>query len=542
MRHFCWLMMVVGCGLLVTGINGGAWALADGPQKGADQAAAADSTAAAAGSEKSEKGASDSQAAEKPGDAASDSQDTDKPAEAEQEGPELHTVERAPLRIEVTLDGLFEAQRSEEIVLNPQQWATFTVLKAVPHGAQVERGQVLVTFDPEKIDQAIADLRHELETGRLEIELAEQQLATLEKATPMDLEAAERAQRIAREDLEYYTRIGRPLALKSEEFSLKSARYYLENQEEELRQLEKMYEADDLTEETEEIVLKRARFAVERARFSLEQAKESYDRTMRYLIPRRDVSIEEQAGRAELAREAAQVALPVNLRKQRVALEQLKDTQRRSQEKLENLLADRELMTVRAPLDGVVYYGECQRGKFSDSDTVGANLRPGGNVAARNVILTVVRMRPMFVRVTVPESKLHLVRPGIRGMVEPTGDPGLKLRARVETVGSIPFKSGNFDARVRVRLGEEAAALMPGMACRVKLVAYENKRALVVPTTAVATDLRNPPRQYVYVLGEREKPKRRLVAVGRRSGDRVEILDGLVEGDRILQQHPEEAP
>lgn len=567
MRHFCWLMIVVGCWLVAWGADGRAWVLADDVQPGADHATAMDSAGQSSDAESAEEAeepagntpaaatpsapAAEPQRAEQrtaPTDGSEKSARPAEPAPAAQpeqpkpEEPKIHTVGRAALRIEVELDGMFEAQHSAQIALYPKQWSTFTVLETVAHGAEVKRGDVLAAFDPAKLEQAIADLRRELQADELEIERAEHQLALLEKTTALDLEAAERARRIAQEDRDYYKRVGRPLLLKSEEFSLKSAQHYLENEEEELRQLEKMYEADDLTEETEQIVLKRARFAVERARFGYEQAKESYEQTMRYLIPRRDVSIEEQTTRAELAWQAAQVNLPLNLRKQRAALEQLQEARRRAEEKLADLLADRELMTIRAPLDGVVYYGECQRGKFSDSDILAAELRPGNTVAARKVILTVVRTRPMFVRVTVPEGKLHLVRPGVRGVVEPAANPALKLQARVDAVGAIPFEPGNFDAQVRVKLGEEAAGLMPGMACRVKLLAYENKRALVVPASAVAADPDNPRKQYVYVLDERQKPRRRLVTTGHRSGAQVEILDGLAEGDRILQQYPKERP
>jgi len=555
MKHVRWLMIAVGCCLALAAVHGMARGQESPPAKvnGLQPAAATQSAALPAETTRAQKSEekqtqtseaqksteSGSKAGEQKSEAAAASTQA---AQGEKEAPKFHTVGRERLRIEVVLDGVFEAQRSRKIALDAKQWTTFTVLKAVEHGARVERGDVLVEFDPEKIDQAIEDLRRELAVGELEIELAEQQLAVLEKTTPMDLEAAERARRIAREDFEYYQRIGRPMAIKSEEFSLKSARQYLENQEEELRQLEKMYEADDLTEETEKIVLKRARFAVERARFSYEQAKNAYEQAMRYQIPRRDESIEDQTARAELAWQSARVSLPVNLRKQRLALEQLKETQRRSEEKLKKLLADRELMTIRSPIDGVVYYGESQRGKFSDSATLADDLRPGGTVTARSVILTVVQPRPMFVRVTVPEGKLHLLKPGVRGIVEPAANPALKLRAQVEEVGTVPLKPGSFDGRVRVKLGEDAAALMPGMACKVKLVAYDNKRALVVPASAIASDPDNPAKQYVYVLGKHDNPKRRNVVVGQRSGTRAEILEGLCEGERILLQPPKEKP
>ena len=42
------------------------------------------------------------------------------------------------------------------------QWSSFTILKAAEHGKQVKQGELLIAFDPEKIDQAIDDLRTQL--------------------------------------------------------------------------------------------------------------------------------------------------------------------------------------------------------------------------------------------------------------------------------------------------------------------------------------------------------------------------------------------
>ena len=74
----------------------------------------------------------------------------------------------------------------------------------------------------------------------------------------MDLVAAERSRRIAKEDLAQMLEVELPTARKAVDFSLQMSADSLAYEKEELRQLEKMYKADDLTEETEEIVLRRA--------------------------------------------------------------------------------------------------------------------------------------------------------------------------------------------------------------------------------------------------------------------------------------------
>lgn len=465
------------------------------------------------------------------------SDEKDKPPAAPK--PATHTVKKGPLKIEVTLSGAFEPQKMSEIALELKAWSTLSVVTAVEHGTQVKRGDLLVALDREKIDRAIADLRREHKTSDLALKLAERQLATLEKTTPMDLEANRRAQKMAREDLDYYFKVSRPLTLKSEEFYLKSAQQSFEYQEEELRQLEKMYEADDLTEETEEIILKRARNALEQARFSLEQSKILHDRTVNVTIPRRDVSVREAAKRIDLLSDEAKVAIPLTLKQQRLALEKLKLERARSEERLEKLLADRDAMTVKAPVAGVVYYGRLVHGRLSGIGSSPTSLRRGATLSPKQVFMTIIKPRPMFIRTTVPEKELHNVRAGIKGTAVPTGYPEMKLTAIVERVAAIPTGSGSFDTRITVALDDEAEPLMPGMTCKVTLVAYEKKAAVTVPPKCVVTDEVDKEKHYVYLLGEKAKPKKRYVTVGKRTAEKVEILKGLSEGDQVLLEPPE---
>jgi len=453
--------------------------------------------------------------------------------------PDAYTVKKEPLRIELGLDGVFEAAKATGISLRPEAWSTLKVLKAVEHGTVVEKGDLLLALELEKIDQAIADLRTENELADLSLRAAEQQLRSLEQTTPMDLEAAERAYRVAKEDAEYYFEVARPLNVKAADFSLKSAEEYLEYQREEVRQLEKMYKADDLTEETEEIILKRARNALERAEFRFEEAKIQYKRSKSVTIPRQDETVKESFKRAEVAVENARAGIPTTLEKLRLETEKLRVARARSEEKLEDLLADRAAMTVRAPVAGVVYHGKATRGKFSTGNASN-QLNPGSTLAANNVFMTIVQPRPMSIRTSVPEKELHKVAAGIQGTAVPTAFPEMKLTAIVGEVAAIPLSSGDFDAQITVALGPKADALMPGMTCKVELTCYENKEAIAVPPKALGSEDTNGEKSYVYVLGKKDQSKKRYVTVGKRTADKVEILGGLKAGEKILAECPKD--
>ncbi len=107
--------------------------------------------------------------------------------------PPTYTVKREPFKIQFELDGVFESRTMTEIIFHPEEWMNFTVLQAVEHGARVKKGDVLVEFDSEKIDKAIADLRTDQQIAEVALKQAEDQLSVLEKTTPLDLEASQRA-------------------------------------------------------------------------------------------------------------------------------------------------------------------------------------------------------------------------------------------------------------------------------------------------------------------------------------------------------------
>jgi multidrug resistance efflux pump len=455
-------------------------------------------------------------------------------------GSTTYTVKKSPLRVTVDLDGVFEAQTAREITVKPEEWTILTVESAVPHGAVVRQGDVLLSLETEKLDRAIAELRNDLGLSEIGMRQSEEQLRAMEKITPLELEANQRSSRMAQEDLKYFLDIVRSFSLKATEFGLKVAHEHLEYEEEELHQLEKMYKANDISEETEQIVLKRARDTVERAKFMVEYAKLGHDETLKFSIPRAAEQMKEMAQRRVLDAEKNKVELPLALQKQRLELKKLHVQWERNDEKLKKMLGDRELMTVKSPIDGTVYYGKCARGKFSDSASLTENLRPHGSIQSGQVVMTVVDRRPMFIQATASEEQLHWLNPRLKGVATPTGYPDLRLPTAVDRVADIPTAPGNFDVRLSVVLDRQAKWLMPGMTCRVKLTSYLKKDAISVPLKAVATDELDEQKHFVYVQAKDGKSKKQAVTLGQKTEKQAEILKGLAEGDRILAEAPKD--
>ncbi|NLS97206.1 MAG: HlyD family efflux transporter periplasmic adaptor subunit [Planctomycetaceae bacterium] len=463
-----------------------------------------------------------------------------KPAESKaEEKKETYTVKADMLKIDLELDGVFVAQNMTNVELRPESWSSFKVVNAVEHGTQVEKGDILVEFETDKIDEAIADQETAQELAELSLKQAELGLKLLETTTPIDLKMVDRQKKMMAEDLERFLKIEIALTKKSAEYSLKSSEQSLEYELEELNQLEKMYKADDLTEETEEIILKRQRNSVERAKFYVELAKNRFDEIMNVYLPRDKESMEVSSELYQLTLDRAKAVLPMDLQREKIGLEKLRVQQKRDLAQFAKLKEDRKLMTITAPAAGIVYYGKCVRGKWSGASGVAEKLQPGAS-ASTGPLMTIVNPRPLQVRATVAEKDLHWVKKGMRGTVEPTAIPDARIATTLGEIDGVLNVDSAYAATFRVSLNEEMDAIMPGMNCKVKLVPYLKKRTLVIPVKAMQTDELDDTRHYVQLLGDDGRAVKQAVTIGQKKGEIVEILDGLAKGDKILAEYPKD--
>jgi multidrug efflux pump subunit AcrA (membrane-fusion protein) len=152
--------------------------------------------------------------------------------------------------------------------------------------------------------------------------------------------------------------------------------------------------------------------------------------------------------------------------------------------------------------------------------------------------MTIVNPRPLHLHASVPEKELHAVRPGLEGKAVPVGYPELKFSAKVEKVGTIAESAGTFDSELTVSIPATAAAVMPGMACKITLVTYHKKDALTIPVGSLFAEDDDADQHYVYLAGADGKHEKRPVKIGQKTEKKVEITDGLKAGDEVLLEAP----
>jgi HlyD family secretion protein len=459
-----------------------------------------------------------------------------KKEEPKKPAPPVHEVKAEPFQVTVELKGVFEAKRMTDVSIWPEEWSGYTVLKAVEHGKQVKQGDLLIACDPEQIDRTIDDLRRQLKLTDIEMVRLQEQVRSLEKLTPMDLEAIDRGQRIAKEDYEQFLKVDMPMSKELAEFSLKSSKEQLDYAKEELAQLEKMYKADDLTEETEEIVLRRARFEVAMSEMYYKMSQQRYDEMKKFGFPRREESEKDSIDRTTFGLKQAKIVLPLALKKARLDIAKAKIEYERMEKRLNDLLADRVFMTVKAPATGTLYYGECVDGRWTGM-TSASSFDRGSMVPTKKTFMTIVDTRPLVIRSTVGEKDVRNMREGVKGKATPTAYPEARLETVLAEIAAVPDAQNNFNTKLMVT-EQGSLGVMPGMSCSVKLVVYKKDKAITIPPTALGTDSVDDSKHFVHVVGKDGKSAKRDVTIGERNAKAIEILKGLAAGDKVLKTCP----
>lgn len=511
----------------------------DDEKKSADADAKEDKSdkESAGDSAKKEKAAEEKSDDKKPNSDATDKSDAQKAAaEKEAKKPETFKVEAKAFKVDVEAEGVFVAEETAEVALRPEVWAVFKVVEAVPHGNRVRKGDVLVKFDDKDIEKALAEKSLELRTGELALMAAEEDFPRLEKSIALNYDEAKRQHDQAQDEKKRFDDTMRDMSERMAKHYLQSSEQQFQNANEEYEQLKKMYDADELTEETEEIVLKRQKFEVEAAKFFLEYAKINHQYTTEISIPQREQSLKTAVETTKIAFDRASMAKSLGVNQQRYELEKMREARVKAVDSHAKLLADRALMTLKAPADGIVYYGRAVNGRWMEVSSQESKLIPFGTVTPNSVVMTIVNDRPIYVETAVGEKELPTVKAKQPAVASPVADSEVELKAEVAKVADVPGAGNKFPVRVDLKSNDIPDWLMPGMTCKTKITVYDVKDALVIPAELLQTDNDDPKQKYVMLQVEGEKdPVRRDVKVGKTKEKEAEIVKGLAAGDLIVK-------
>jgi multidrug efflux pump subunit AcrA (membrane-fusion protein) len=440
-------------------------------------------------------------------------------------------VEPGPFTITQTLTGTVLPEKDTiAIPPSPEKWSEWIIRSITPHGTRVAKSDVLVEFDTDIFEQKIEDTKRAISAKSLALSQAEQDLAQLKSTSEHRIEALRTAARIAKEELEYFTKTRRNAEEKSADQSLERAKQFLANQEEELRQLKKMYEADDLTEETEEIILTRQQYAVKAAAFALEMETLRHKQTRGVLLPREAVTLENQNRDSSLALDEGAKSIPRAIQQKSLEWEGLKTDLQREKDNLIAWEKDLTHKKIQAPEDGWFFHGLIENGRWTTGETI-KSLVPGGRPPASRPFATFIpaKATPALYALT-DDATARALSADQSGTVVFPGREDIDISARIASISPTPATDGKHTLLLRADWPKDFSPAI-GTSANIRLVSYHKDAAVSIPLKAL--HFGNGGFSVSVKLTD-GKTERRPVKSGRISGDHVEILKGLEKGQVVV--------
>ena len=179
---------------------------------------------------------------------------------------------------------------------------------------------------------------------------------------------------------------------------------------------------------------------------------------------------------------------------------------------------------ITAPFDGIIDH------IIADS---GSNLSPG-----MTPILRVVNLDQMKVAAEIPEMHLPNIQKNTSAIVS-VPVLGIQFNEVVANVGNF-INPNNRSFRVEISINNENGALKPNMTAEIKVNDYKNPEAILVPIKDVLENQNGE--SYVYLLEVSDeandiyKVVKTFVKLGKTSDNKIEIIEGLEVGDKIVEE------
>ncbi len=432
-------------------------------------------------------------------------------------------VERGSMPIQVEGEGVLEPVDAVEIRLKPKAFNGELAIKSVvANGASVKSGELLLEIEDKPILKDIATAENDLETSRAAYTKAQSDSDLQKQSDDLATKMAQDELKNAAEAIKWFDEVDGPQILQQADLMVKQARFALEDQNDELDQLRKMYKTEDLTSATADIVIKRSLRQVELTKIQVQRAEDDARKIKAVNHPesRRRLTFALDQQTNSLKQLNATHAQSTVQRK--VALAAAKQTLTDAEQKVADLKKDAALFKQVATADGVVYYGQFSGRSWTGNDA--KSFAVGEKMTSGSAVLMLIKPGKMRVAMDLPESKFLAIKSGMEAVVIPAAI-GRKLVGKTDAPSAIT-KAGGLE--LLIDLGPVDPILTPGMKAAVSIDARKAEGILLVPASAVEDSK-------VWVKsGDETTPKH--VITGRTGQDRIEIIDGVNEGDEILEQ------
>ncbi len=403
----------------------------------------------------------------------------------------LHPVSRAAFEHFVVERGDLESSSNEEVrcLVKAENGAGTAILKIVPSGKYVKKGDFLIQFD----DSA---LRTELTQQKIYVANA-LALKTQNETALITADAA------LQEYVEGTSKQEQELA-RGEVFVTEEN---LRRAEEYLRFAERLAARNYINA----VQLDAERFSVQKAAKDLDAAKTKLDVLQNHTYQKMVAQLKGAIAQAKAALTASDATHALETARMNV---------------LEDQVARCHVV---APGDGQVVYAT-SNDRRRDEETI---IEEGAIIREGQTVIRLPDVNQMQVKTVVNESRINLVKPGATARVELDSKPGVFLEGFVESVDAFPmsrrWSSSTKEYGATVTITSNASDLRPGLRAKVTIIVAREANVLQVPVQSIVE--REGVNYCLVSNSGRLTPK--PVDIGPNNEKFVVVHGGLSEGDEV---------
>ena len=113
-----------------------------------------------------------------------------------------------------------------------------------------------------------------------------------------------------------------------------------------------------------------------------------------------------------------------------------------------------------------------------------------------------------------------------------------KIPSSIKSISPIPVLPGIFDLTADIIMPKGFIPPAPGSACSLECVTYYREDAITIPANVIHSETNDPDSKFVYILNNKGKTQKKMIELGKKSGDMFEILSGIRMGMKVLKNKP----
>lgn len=439
--------------------------------------------------------------------------------------PEMayHTVAQRDFLVSVIEGGALAA--TQELMVVCEMEGTPRILRIVPEGTTVKKGDLLVELDSSGIKERLDTQEVVVENARFALTKAKEDLDIQVLLNDANDKDAELTVEFALSDLEKYKLGDWPQAKRVLEADITITKEEVQRAKDKLDWTGKLHTKGYATRSE----LEGDQLALKRQEIALEKGSEALRLSQKYDYPKKVRLLESGHEQSKLALLRIKQRSKSLLSAAQADLKARQNTLELQSGKLEETKMQLQLAKIFAPQDGLVVYAPV-------SSSLGQPIEEGAVVRQKQPLIKLPDVSKMMVEIKIHESHVRQVKPGQPAFVTIDSMPDKQFNGVVKKIAPLPDSNSRYYSpnlkvyAAEVLIDEALADFKPGVSARAEIVVTNLHKVLTVPIQCVTS---HKGKQVCYV--ERDgKPVSVDVTVGYHNDKFIEIRKGLNEGDRVM--------